>query len=177
MIDVKQSAYTMVQFSYDLVTERYSGAELALLYDVLFSGENSMMHQELSEKRGMIYSYTSTLEKYSNIGRMYFSYEVSPKDLYSSIQVVLSGLAALCDNMADRLALVLPEYTDNAYMIYDDNENFNWQRAYEGHIMNGGEKSIEESREAFLTVTPERLSEIAAEVFTTDNLVGGKYEF
>ncbi len=171
LIDVKQSAYTMVQFSYDLVTERYSGAELALLYDVLFSGENSMMHQELSEKRGMIYSYTSTLEKYSNIGRMYFSYEVSPKDLYSSIQVVLSGLAALCDNMADRLALVLPEYTDNAYMIYDDNENFNWQRAYEGHIMNGGEKSIEESREAFLTVTPERLSEIAAEVFTTDNLV------
>ena len=30
----------MIQFSYDLFAERYTGAELALLYDILFSGEN-----------------------------------------------------------------------------------------------------------------------------------------
>lgn len=171
LIGVKNSPYTMVQFSYDLVTERYTGAELALLYDVLFSGENSLMHQELSEKRGMIYSYASTLEKYNNIGRIYFAYEVAARDLYASIEVVRKGLADLGADMADRLSLVLPEYTDNAYMIYDDNENFNWQRAYEGHIMNGREKSIEESVRSYLAVTPQRLSQMAAEIFTTDNLV------
>ncbi len=171
LIGVKNSPYTMVQFSYDLITEKYSGAELALLYDVLFSGENSLMHQELSEKRGMIYSYASTLEKYNNIGRIYFAYEVAARDLYPSIEVVRDGLTRLELDMADRLSLVLPEYTDNAYMIYDDNEGFNWQRAYEGHIMNGRERSIEESRNAYLAVTPGRLSQIAAEIFTADNLV------
>ncbi len=171
LIGVKNSPYTMVQFSYDLVTERYTGAELALLYDVLFSGENSLMHQELSEKRGMIYSYTSTLEKYNNIGRIYFAYEVAARDLYASIEVVSNGLADLEADMESRLSLVLPEYTDNAFMIYDDNENFNWQRAYEGHIMNGGESGIEESVRSYLSVTSERLSQMAREIFTADNLV------
>lgn len=168
---VKNSPYTMVQFSFDLITERYTGAELALLYDVLFSGENSLMHQELSEKRGMIYSYASTLEKYNNIGRIYFAYEVAARDLYASIEVVACGLAGLGGDMADRLSLVLPEYTDNAYMVYDDNENFNWQRAYENHIMDGKERSIEESRQAYLAVTPQRLSQMAEEIFTADHLV------
>lgn len=171
LIGIKNSPYTMVQFSYDLVTERYTGAELALLYDVLFSGENSLMHQELSEKRGMIYSYASTLEKYNNIGRIYFAYEVAARDLYPSIAVVARGLAHLGEGMADRLSLVLPEYTDNAYMVYDDNENFNWQRAYEYHIMDGKERSIEESRQTYLAVTPLRLSQMAAEIFTADHLV------
>ena len=85
--------------------------------------------------------------------------------------MVRDGLTRLELDMADRLSLVLPEYTDNAYMIYDDNEGFNWQRAYESHIMNGRERSIEESRNAYLAVTPGRLSQIAAEIFTADNLV------
>ena len=57
LINVKNSRYSMVQFSYDFVTSKYTAAELALLYDVLSSGENSLMHQELSEKRGLIYSF------------------------------------------------------------------------------------------------------------------------
>lgn len=171
LINVKNSRYTMVQFSFDFVTERYTAAELALLYDVLFSGENSLMHQELSEKRGMIYSYSSVLEKYSNIGRLYWTYEVAPRDLYESIAVAAAGLSDLEEDMEDRLSLVLPEYVDNAWMIYDDNEGLNWQRAYEGHIMNGKERGIEETRRAFQAVTARRLAEIAEEIFRPDNLV------
>lgn len=37
--------------------------------------------------------------------------------------------------------------------------------------MNGRERSIEESRNAYLAVTPGRLSQITAEIFTADNLV------
>ncbi len=170
LINVKNSQYTMVQYSFDLVTTRYTYAELSLLYDILFSGENSLLHQELSEKRGMIYSFSSTLEKYSNIGRLFFVYEVAMRDLYESVEITTKELARLEESIEKRLALVLPEYTDNAYFIYDDNEGFNWQRAYENHIMNGKTKSLEETRAQFLAVTPERLKEMAKEIFTRENL-------
>lgn len=170
LINVKNSQYTMVQYSFDLVTTRYTYAALSLLYDILFSGENSLLHQELSEKRGMIYSFSSTLEKYSNIGRLFFVYEVAMRDLYESVEITTKELARLEESIEKRLALVLPEYTDNAYFIYDDNEGFNWQRAYENHIMNGKTKSLEETRAQFLAVTPERLKEMAKEIFTRENL-------
>ena len=170
-INVKNSRYFMVQFSYDFVTSNYTAAELALLYDVLSSGENSLMHQELSEKRGMIYSFSATLEKYNNIGRIYLTYEVSRRDFYDSIAIVKDGLTALPETMEERLLYVLPEYVDNAYMIYDDNENFNWQRAYENHIMDGDSLGIEETKKSFQVVTAARLSEVATEIFTPQNLV------
>ncbi len=170
---VKSSEYYMVQFSFDFMTKRYTTAELALLYDILFSGENSLVHQELSEKRGWIYSYTSALEKYSNIGRIYFSYEIGKKRLQDSVALVFRALSALLDEetLSERLLWVLPEYTDNAYMIYDDNEGFNWQRAYECHIMGEDYKTIEAGKSAFEAVTPRRLLQIVKEIFRRENLV------
>jgi len=171
LINVKNSQYTMVNYSFDLVTEKYTYAELALLYDILFSGENALLHQELSEKRGMIYSFSSTLEKYSNIGRLFFVYEVAMRDLYESVEITTGELARLGESVEKRLELVLPDYIDNAYFVYDDNEGFNWQRAYEHHIMNGRGTTIEETKAEFLAVTPERIKEIATEIFNRDNLV------
>lgn len=172
-VHVKSSEYYMAQFSFDFITGRYTAAELALLYDILFSGENSLVHQELSEKRGWIYSYTSALEKYSNIGRIYFSYEIGKNRLKDSAELVLCALSALTDEelLAEKLSLVLPEYTDNAYMIYDDNEAFNWQRAYEGHIMGDDCRTIEAGKSAFEAVTPRRLLQIIEEIFRKENLV------
>ncbi len=170
-IEVKNSTYTMAQFSFDVEVEKYTGPELALLYDILFSGENSLMHQELSEKRGMIYSSHSVLEKYNNIGRICWTYEVAARDLYDSVEIVLRGLSSLAEDMDERLSLVMPEYVDNAYLIYDDNEGFNWQRAYEQHIMNGKSRSIEETKAAYAKVTAERMGQVAREIFRPENLV------
>lgn len=56
-------------------------------------------------------------------------------------------------------------------MVFDDNESFNWQRAYENHIMNGGSQSIEETKQSFQSVTADRLSKIAGQIFRPQNLV------
>ncbi len=170
-INVKNSKDTLVQFSFDFIREKYTYAELTVIYDILFSGENSLIHQELSEKRGMIYSYSSVMEKYNNIGRIYFTYEVKAKDLYYSIEIIKTALDHLTDNLEERLKMVLPEYTDNAYMLYDDNEDFNWSRAYETHIMNERSKSIEETTKKFTFVTAERIKAVAQEIFKPCNLV------
>ena len=168
---IKNSKNTIVQFSYDFVRTKYTYAELNVLYDILFSGENSLIHQELSEKRGMIYSYTSVMEKYSNIGRLYFTYEVKAKDLYDSIRIVKEAIENLSDSLEERLEMVLPEYTDNAFMIYDDNEDFNWNRAYENHIMEEKTKSIEETTCGFSEITAGGIKKMAEEIFRQENLV------
>ena len=170
-IHIKSSKNTIVQFSFDFVREKYTYAELSVLYDILFSGENSIVHQELSEKRGMIYSYTSVMEKYSNIGRLFFTYEVKADDLYSSISIVKDAIENISDNLEDRLSMVLPEYTDNALMIYDDNEDFNWNRAYENHIMGEKMLSIEDTTAEFSKIKPEKIRVMAHDIFRKDNLV------
>ncbi len=170
-INVKNSKDTIVQFSYDFVREKYTYAELTVLYDILFSGENSLIHQELSEKRGMIYSYTSVMEKYNNIGRIYFTYEVKAKDLYNSIEIIKMALDHLAEDLETRLQMVLPEYTDNAYMLYDDNEDFNWSRAYENHIMDEKSTSIEETMKGFSSITADRIKVMTEDIFRPCNLV------
>ena len=172
-VHVKNSTYSLVQFSFDITEEDCLGAELNLLYDILFSGENGLIHQELSEKRGWIYSISSVLEKYSNGGRVYFTYEIDKKNLLPSVELVAKKLSSLNDeeSFAERLQYVLPEYVDNAWMVYDDNEAFNWQRAYEGHIMQWLSGDIEETRRIYERVTPSRLRDIAYQIFRLQNLV------
>lgn len=168
---VKNSKDTIVQFSFDFDKTKYTYAELTVLYDILFSGENSLIHQELSEKRGMIYSYTSVLEKYNNIGRIYFAYEIKQKDLYESVRIVKSALINLSEDLEEHLKTVLPEYTDNAYMVYDDNEDFNWMRAYENHIMNEKSKGIDDTTRGFMEINRNRVEKMAGEIFRPENLV------
>lgn len=172
-VHVKNSNYSLVQFSFDITEAECLGAEMNLLYDILFSGENGLIHQELSEKRGWIYSISSVLEKYSNGGRVYFTYEIDKKYLLPSVGLVAESLSSLNDEkgIAERLQYVLPEYVDNAWMIYDDNENFNWQRAYEGHIMQWLPGDIEETRYLYERVAPSRLCHIVSQVFRLQNLV------
>ena len=64
-------------------------SHIDLLYDILFDGECSKIHEELSEKTGYVYSYSSAIEQYSNIGNMYFSYEIDEKNLLKSIEKVV----------------------------------------------------------------------------------------
>jgi len=53
-IEVKNSAYHYIRFSFDVEIVRYTYAELDLLYDILFSGDNSKLFMELSENSGYI---------------------------------------------------------------------------------------------------------------------------
>ena len=172
-VHVKNSTYSLVQFSFDLTEENCLGPELNLLYDILFSGENGLIHQELSEKRGWVYSISSVLEKYNNGGRIYFTYEIDKKYLPASVELVAESLSSLDDegHIAERLQYVLAEYVDNGWMIYDDNENFNWQRAYEGHIMHWLPEDIEKTGRLYKSVTPARLRRIVSRVFRLQNLV------
>ena len=61
-------------------------------------------------------------------------------------------------------------YVDNAYMLYDDPRELNFTFAYDNHILNAGYTCLDERIERYRSITPERLREVAAEVFRAENL-------
>ncbi|MCI7099272.1 MAG: insulinase family protein [Lachnospiraceae bacterium] len=170
-VAVKNSTYYYVRFSFDVDTERYTEAENSLLYDIMFEGESCKIHQELSEKTGMIYSFGSQYERYNNLGNLSVYYEVRPGDFYTSMERVIRVCRTMKYSLTDELAYVLPPYVDNAELMLDDADDFNWNRAYECHILEEPYRTVEDRKEAYQKVTVQRIMEMSGEIFRTSNLV------
>ena len=170
-IEIKNNYYDYIRFSFDIDITKYSYAELDLLFDILFSGDNSKIFIELSENTGYIYDFDARLERYLNLGSLYFSFEISKKNILPAIKKVIDVLRGLKTYITDELSCVLPQYVDNAELDLDNNERLNWNMAYECHIMQNTYKSIEEKKNEYIRVTPTRIMEIAKEIFTQNNMV------
>ena len=169
-VQIKNSEYCYIRFSFDVDTSCYKNAELDLLYDILFSGDSCVVYQELSEKNGLIYSFDARFEQYRNIGNLHFAYEVRPNNLLESVAIIVEKLHDLKDGLEERLPYALPPYVDNAYIMYDDVDDFNWCFAYENHILECGYSTIEERKAAYQNVTAERLNQVANEILKKENL-------
>lgn len=170
-VEVKNSTYYYVRFSFDVNTGKYTEAEKSLMFDIMFEGESCKIHQELSEKTGYVYSYGSQYERYNNLGNISLYYEVRQADLYESIKKVVHVCNFMKYNLKDELDYVLPPYVDNAELMLDEAEDFNWNRAYECHILNEKYKNVEERKMAYQAVTIERIMEIARDIFRPSNLI------
>ena len=169
-IFVKNSDETVVRFSFDFDSERYTNAELMLLYDILFYGECGKIYRELSDKTGLIYSFDPCMERYRNAGVLHLKFEVRPTNLYRSVEIVCEILQGLKAGLTDELDYVRPLYLDNSGLLFDNAEEFNWNRAYEVHILDCPYLDHAARSAAFGSVSPERISQIAKEIFRTCNL-------
>lgn len=167
---VKHSEDTVVRFSFDFDAKKYSNAEIMLLYDILFYGECGKIYRELSDRRGLIYSFDPCLERYANGGVLHLKYEVRPSNLLSSVKIVCDILQELKRGLTDELDYVRPLYLDNGNLLLDNAEEFNWNRAYEVHILGCPYHTHEDRARAFAAVSPQRISQIAAEIFRPQNL-------
>lgn len=170
-VQIKNSEYCYIRISFDVDVSRFQNAELDLLYDILFSGDSCVVYQELSEKSGLIYSFDARFEQYKNIGNLHFSYEVRHNNLLESVRIIVDKLHDLKQGIGERLPYVLPPYVDNAYIMYDDVDDFNWSFAYENHILDCGYETIEDRKAAYQNVTAERLNQVANEILKKENLV------
>ena len=169
-VQIKNSEYCYIRFSFDIDTSRYKNAELDLLYDILFSGDSCVVYQELSEKSGLIYSFDARFEQYRNVGNLHFSYEVRHNNLLESVRIIIEKFHDLKKGIEERLTYALPPYVDNAYIMYDDVDDFNWCFAYENHILECGYSDIEDRKAAYQNVTAERLNRVANEILAKENL-------
>ena len=159
-----------IRFSFDFDTTQYKMAQIDLLYDILFDGECCKVFKKLSDESGIVYSYSSSIEQYNNIGNIYFSYEVGKKNIIRSIKEIVSILGKLKESIDDELVLAKPVYADNASMMLDLPERLNWVMAYEGHVLNAGYKDVKQRKKEHLDVTKEEIISIARDIFIKENL-------
>ncbi len=169
-IQIKKNDVCYVRFSFDMDTSKYTNAELDLLYDILFTNHTCVVYQELSEKRGLIYSHDSTLEQYNNIGVLYFSFELQTSNVLSAVEILIERFNQLKINMDEELSYATAPYVDNAYTMLDDASDLNWNFAYENHILNCQYQSLEERIAAYQKVAAKRMTEIAQDIFRPENL-------
>lgn len=171
----KDSSYYMIELSFDVDTAKSMKPVRNLLYDILFSGENSLFFRELSENLGYIYSYDAKLEEYRNVGALSVSYEVSLANLYASLEKAVEIFNSLKVKAAN-LDTARVYYTDNAYLALDNAEELNWNMAYENYILGDGSnitESVGKKRDAYLAVAEEDICNLAKNTFLPYCLVAG----
>lgn len=166
---VEDGKKTELSISFDIDTSRYSDAMLCLFYDLLFVGDYCHIYQELSEKTGYIYSYEDHFERYKNVGVMTLQYEVAPGMLLKVFEKTMDIFLKMKDTPGS-LDYVRAIYVDNGDMSLDDADDFNWNRAYDCHILDENYPDIEAKKSAFKKVTEEDMARMAREIFLTSNI-------
>ena len=167
---VKNANFTMLRFSFDIDMTKVSLAETDIIYDMLFSGYNSLFFIEMSERRGLCYDISGYIEKYSNIGELSFSFEVRGGLVYDAVERVISLLSGFKSNIPDEQSMMKASYVTNAPLLYDNPSDLNFTFAYDNHVMNAGYESIEDRARRYANITPERIREIAELIFRPENL-------
>ena len=160
----------MVRFTFDLDMSKIKLPESDLIYDILLSGFDSRFFIEMSEKRGLFYDLSGVAERYSNIGTLAFTYELKAASLYEAIDTTVDILNAYKTDVLPKSKCMKAGYVDNAYMLFDDSRELNFTFSYDNHIMERGYSDIAERKNAYDSVTPERLRELFSEIFRPENL-------
>ena len=145
-------------------------AESDLIYDMLFGGNNSLFFIEMSEKRGICYDISGFVERYLNIGELTISFEVRPSQIYEATETVVAILSGLKTRLLSDGELMKAGYVTNSGLLYDSPSELNFAFAYDCHIMNEKYSSISDRSRSYASVTPERIREIANDLFRPENL-------
>ncbi len=169
-VSVKNDSYTMVRFTFDLDMTRLSVPVVDLIYDMLLSGYDSRFFIEMSEVRGLFYDLTGAVERYKNVGELYFSFEVRRGELENAVDMTVKILEEFKKTLHAPDCLMKSGYVDNAYMLYDDARELNFTFAYDNHVMDLGYASIDDRRAAYESITAEDVRRAAEIIFTSDNL-------
>lgn len=169
-VHVKNSDFTMARLTFDIDMNRFTIAEIDLIYDILLSGYNSKLFVELSEKRGLCYDISGGTERYKNIGTFHFSFELKERDIYEAIKIIVDILLGMKTEILADDECMKAGYVKNAYMLYDDFRELNFTFSYDNHIMGENYLSINDRIDSYKKITPERIREVAREIFSKDNL-------
>ena len=169
-VHIKNADFTMLRFAFDMDMSRMQMAETDLLYDMLLCGYNSRFFIEMSERRGLFYDISGSSERYNNIGSFVFSFEVCSGSVYDAISVAVSLLKEYKEHLFSEAEMMKAGYVTNSRLLYDNSRELNFTFAYDNHIMSSGYASVEERAEKYSSVTPQRIREVAGEIFRPENL-------
>ena len=169
-VHIKNADFTMVRFTFDMDMSRLPFGVDDLLYEILLGGNNSRFYIELSEKRGLFYDISGSVEKYKNIGSFFFGYEIRAGSVYEAVELSLSLLLDLCRGELTEQECMKVGYTEGGLLLYDDPRELGYTFAYDCHILDAPYGSIEERSALYSAITPEQIVRAAREIFRPENL-------
>lgn len=158
-----------MRLCFDVNCAKTTKAERDLLYSILFSGDFCKFYQRLSEETGLIYGHDSVMEEYRNIGNIRVRLDYDEKDFLQLLRETVAILNAVKCGDFDLECAKTP-YTLGAELLLDNVSGLNWSLAYEAKILQVP-YTLQESVKVYDSVSSQRIAQIAAEIFTTDNLV------
>lgn len=167
---VKNGSWCAMQFGFDVDMGRFDGGVLEVLYAVLFSGENAVLHNYLSENDPLIYSYDSTFEQYDNVANLYFHFEIEEDDMEEAVLRVIQALNSIKAG-AFHFEANLRAQQANWLVMLDDAETLNWNLAYHNHILGDAPLVYHNDQVSKLKgVTKAAVIAAACEIFRKENL-------
>ena len=167
---IKNADFTMLKLTFDIPKSVLQAPECDIIYDMLLSGYNSRLFIEMSERRGLFYDITGSLDRYPDVGSLAFSFELKEKDVYLAAEIIVGVLSDFCRRELGEADIIRAPYTDNAYLLFDDIREFNYTYAYDNHFLGRGYRTVEDRIAAYRAVTPESLRAVAKEIFRSSNL-------
>lgn len=170
---IKNADFTMVRFNFDMDMSALNPGEDDLLYDVLLGGNNSRFYIELSEKRGVFYDVSGSVEKYKNIGSFSFTYEMRAGSLYEAIRLSLAILSDMKRRTLPEDECMKHGYVFGGELLLDDPRELGYTFAYDTEMMGYPYGDTKERSEMYKNITPERLREAASVIFKAENMVLG----
>ena len=170
---IKNADFTMVRFNFDMDMSLIRHGEDDLLYDILLGGNNSRFYIELSERRGVFYDVSGSVEKYKNIGSFAFTYEVKAGNLSEAIRISLAILSDIKERLLPDEECMKHGYVYGGDLLLDDPRELGYTFAYDTEMMGAEYRTISERAELYKGITPERLREAARAIFKAENMVLG----
>lgn len=169
---VRENYYTRVCISFDYTSTDIDRYIDYILYNVLFSGCDSLVYQYLSEINPLIYSFDSSDERYANIGILNLEYEVKDSNLYSSLEQVIRCLNMIKVGEFDFEANIQKALTENT-LANDNPFNKCFDIASELLLNGNNYQELNNHRQRIKNVTKEAVINRAKQVFRTENIVLG----
>jgi len=173
-VKISQRKFYMhdVKISLDVDFNKISRHRLLYLDGILSEGLSSLLREELIEKKGLIYSFSSTIEQYANIGTYYFKFEVHKNKLLETIKSFVSVVKEVKKGISEAdMQTVRVFKTDNQKELLDDPENLNWTLAYENHILDNNYMDMSELADAYEQIDKGQLTMVANEIFKANNIL------
>ncbi len=170
IVHIKGADFTAVKFNFDIFSGEDSVPAVDLLYDSLFGGYASDFFIELSENRGVFYDIGGTIERYSNIGTLSFSFELKEARLYEALALAVDILRRYKTTPTPDEKIIRAGYTGGAMMLYDDPRELNYTFAYDNHILSLCYPDLASRRSAYEAVTGEDIRAAAERIFTPSRL-------
>ncbi len=144
---------------------------LSVLDTVLGGGMSSRLFQEIREKRGLVYTVYSFQAAYREAGLFGIYAGTSPENVQPCIDVIVEQLAALRNvRISDAELQLAKEHIKGSLTLALESTSSRMIRLGRNEFILGRQMTAEEIEERVDAVTSPQITEIAAELFTEDQL-------